>query len=143
MKVLVIQGAGMEMRGRTQVDIFGPMTLDQINERVHENATELGVNVTIFHSNSEGEVVDALFAAADDGTDAAIINTASFMESTGPLRAAISQVSFPVIEIHMTNPVARGVMSTVLPRCQGSVTGFGLDSYYVALVGLRRLLSPG
>ena len=59
-KVLVIQGAGMNMRGKAQVEIFGTTTLDQINEQIMAFAEGLGVDVELFHSNIEGEVVNAL-----------------------------------------------------------------------------------
>ena len=73
-KVLVIQGAGMNMRGKAQVEIFGPDTLDQINEQVNGYAEGLGLDVEFFHSNIEGEVVNALYDAHEKGIDAALIN---------------------------------------------------------------------
>ena len=69
-RVLVIHGAGMNMRGKVQVDIFGPMTLPDYDERIRGYAKELGVEVEIFHSNIEGEIVNRLYAANDQGFDA-------------------------------------------------------------------------
>src|SRR2546426_9262761 len=69
-RVLVIHGAGMNMRGKVQVDIFGPMTLPEYDERIRGYAKELGVEVEIFHSNIEGEVVNRLYTANDQGFDA-------------------------------------------------------------------------
>ena len=60
-KVLVIHGAGMNMRGKVQLDIFGPMTLPQYDEQIRGYAKELGVDVEIFHSNIEGEIVNRLY----------------------------------------------------------------------------------
>src|ERR1044071_5434704 len=71
-RVLVIHGAGMNMRGKVQVDIFGPMTLPEYDERIRGYAKELGVEVEIFHSNIEGEIVKRLYAANARGVDAAI-----------------------------------------------------------------------
>ena len=62
-KVLVIQGAGMNMRGKSQLDIFGPTTLDQINEQILGYAEGLGIDVELYHSNIEGEVVNAIYDA--------------------------------------------------------------------------------
>jgi 3-dehydroquinate dehydratase-2 len=140
MKVLVIQGAGMNMRGKVDLNIFGPMTLEQLNEQIRGYAAALGVDVEIFHSNIEGEVVNALYAAHDGDVDAALINPAGYGRTTGPLPAAIGQVRFPVIEVHVSNPVARGSVSTILPNCRGSVTGFGAYSYYLALAGLKEIV---
>ena len=64
-RVLVIHGAGMNMRGKVQVDIFGPMTLPEYDERIRGYAKELGVEVEIFHSNIEGEIVNRLYTAND------------------------------------------------------------------------------
>ena len=75
-RVLVIQGAGMNMRGKSQVEIFGPDTLDQINEQIRGYAEGLGLDVEIVHSNIEGEVVNALYDAHERGIDAALINPA-------------------------------------------------------------------
>ena len=66
-KVLVIQGAGMNMRGKSQVEIFGTDTLEQINEQIKGYAEGLGVDVELFHSNVEGEVVNALYDAHERG----------------------------------------------------------------------------
>ena len=67
MKILVVQGAGMNMRGKTQTEIFGTMTLDQYNQHITQYAAELDIEVEIFHSNVEGEVINRLYAANDQG----------------------------------------------------------------------------
>ena len=136
-KVLVIQGAGMNMRGKVQVETFGPMTLDEINEQIRAYAESLGIAVHIVHSNIEGEVVNALYAAHEDGYDACLINPAGYTTSTGPLRGAIQQVPMPVIEVHASNPTARGTVSAVLPVSKGCVYGFGVYGYYLALEAVR------
>ncbi|MSQ21694.1 MAG: type II 3-dehydroquinate dehydratase [Dehalococcoidia bacterium] len=136
-KVLVIQGAGMNMRGKAQVEIFGTATLEQINKDIEGYAKQLGVEVEFFHSNIEGEVCNALYAAHDRGVDAVIVNPAGFTTGTGPLRGAITQVSYPVIEVHATNPTARGTISAVLPVCKGCVYGFGVFGYYLALEAVK------
>ena len=142
-KILVIQGAGMNMRGRAQIEIFGTTTLDEINDAVRRYAGELGVEVEIFHSNIEGEVVNALYAAHDGDVDAAVINPSGYTTGTGPLLTAITQVRFPVIEVHASNPSARGVVSKVQPACRGLVYGFGVFGYYLALRGAKELAEAG
>ena len=138
-KVLVIQGAGMNMRGKSQLDIFGPTTLDQINEQILGYAEGLGIDVELYHSNIEGEVVNAIYDAHDRQIDAAVINPAGYTTTTGPLRAAITQVGFPFIEVHASNPSARGTVSNVLPVCKGSVYGFGVYGYYLALEAVKHM----
>ena len=136
-KVLVIQGAGMNMRGKAQIEVFGTTTLDQINEQVRGFAEGLGLDLEIFHSNIEGEVVNALYAAHDGDVDAALINPAGYTTGMGPLRAAIAQVRFPVYEVHASNPTSRGTVSAVQPVCKGSVYGFGVYGYYLALEAIK------
>ena len=138
-KVLVIQGAGMNMRGKSQLDIFGPTTLDQINEQILGYAEGLGIDVELYHSNIEGEVVNAIYDAHERQIDAAVINPAGYPPATGPLRAAITQVGFPFIEVHASNPTARGTVSNVLPVCKGSVYGFGVYGYYLALEAVKHM----
>ena len=138
-KVLVIQGAGMNMRGKSQVEIFGPMTLEEMNEQILAYAEGLGIEVELFHSNIEGEVVNALYDAHDRGFDAALINPAGYTTGAGPLRGAITQVGYPVIEVHASNPTARGTVSNILPVCKGSVYGFGVFGYRLALEAVKQM----
>src|ERR1700730_11962434 len=140
-KVLIIQGAGMNMRGKVDVEIFGPMTLEQLNDTIRGYAANLGAVVEFCQSNIEGEVVNALYDAHERDVDAALINPAGYMRPTGPLPTAIGQVRFPVIEVHVSNPVARGLASTTLPMCKGSVTGFGPFSYSLALAAAKELVN--
>jgi 3-dehydroquinate dehydratase-2 len=137
MKALVIQGAGMNMRGKVQTEIFGTMTLDDYNQHIRRFAQELDIDVEIFHSNIEGEVINRLYAANDEGFDAALFNPAGFSRGYPALIAAISQVRFPVVEVHISNPVRRGPVSDVAGVSLGMVAGFGVLGYYLALRGLR------
>ena len=138
-KVLVIQGAGMNMRGKSQVEIFGPTTLDEMNEQILGYAEGLGIDVELFHSNVEGEVVNALYDAHDRDFDACLINPAGYTTGTGPLRSAITQVKFPVIEVHVSNPTVRGTVSQVLPVSKGAVYGFGIYGYRMALEAVQQM----
>ena len=138
-KFLVIHGAGMNMRGKSQIDVFGPMTLPEYDQHIRRYASELGVEVEIFHSNIEGEVINKLYAAHDGGVDAAIINPAGYTTGHPALAAAIGQVRFPVFELHISNPARRGRVSEIAPACRGVLTGFGIFGYYLALRGVREV----
>ena len=138
-RVLVIHGAGMNMRGKSQIDVFGPMTLPEYDQHIRRYASELGVEVEIFHSNIEGEVINKLYAAHDGGVDAAIINPAGYTTGHPALAAAIGQVRFPVFELHISNPARRGRVSEIAPACRGVLTGFGIFGYYLALRGVREV----
>ncbi|MFO1084819.1 MAG: type II 3-dehydroquinate dehydratase [Reyranellaceae bacterium] len=137
MKILVIHGAGMNMRGKSQVDIFGPMKLPEYDAKIRDFAAELGVEVEIFHSNIEGEVINRLYAAHDEGIAGAIINPAGFTRGYPALVAAIGNVGFPTVEVHISNPARRGTHSDVATSCLGTMAGFGIAGYALALRGLR------
>ena len=139
-KILVIHGAGMNMRGKVQTEIFGTMTLPEYDAHIHAYAAELGVEIDIFHSNIEGEVVNKLYAAHDGNCDAAIFNPAGFSRGYPALTAAIGQMRFPTIEIHISNPMRRGPASDTVAVSRGVVAGFGVAGYYLALRGLRDML---
>ena len=131
-RVLVIHGAGMNMRGKVQVDIFGSMTLPEYDERIRGYAKELGI---------EGEIVNRLYTANDQGFDAAIFNPAAFGTGYPALVAAISQVKFPTIEVHISNPIRRGPASQTAAVSQGVVAGFGIAGYALALRGIRDIVA--
>lgn len=140
-KILIIHGAGMNMRGKVQVDIFGAMTLPEYDAHIRRYAEELGVDIEIFHSNVEGEVVNRFYLAHDQGFDGAIFNPAGFSRGYPALVAAIGQVRFPTIEVHISNPVRRGPVSETATVSRGMVTGFGVEGYYLAIRGLRELVT--
>src|SRR6201998_4478230 len=96
-KILIIHGARINMRGKVQNDLFGKMTLPEYDEKIRGFASELGVDIEIFHSNIEGEVINKLYEANDRGFDAALCNPAAFGMGYPALVAAISQVPFPTI----------------------------------------------
>jgi 3-dehydroquinate dehydratase-2 len=137
MKILVIHGAGMNMRGKVQVEVFGPMTLPQYDERIRNYAGELGVDVDIFHSNIEGEVINRLYDAHERDIDGAIINPAGYTTGHPALVAAIAQVKFPTIELHVSNPARRGATSDIARVTRGSIVGFGVFGYYLAMKALQ------
>jgi len=141
-KFLVIHGAGMNMRGKAQIEVFGPMTLPQYDEQIRKYAQELGVELDIFASNIEGEVVNKIYAAHDAGIAGCIINPAGFSVGYGALNSAITQVKFPTIEVHISNPALRGRISDVGRHTRGVITGFGIFGYYMALRGLIETAKP-
>jgi 3-dehydroquinate dehydratase-2 len=141
-KILVIHGAGMDMRGKAQVEVFGKMTLPEYDAAIRRYAEGLGVEVEIFHSNVEGEVINRLYAAHDDtGIDAAIINPSGFTRGYPALVAAIAGVRFPTIEVHISNPARRGLQSDVATASRGGVIGFGIVGYELAMRGLKEIVA--
>lgn len=141
-KILIIHGAGMNMRGKALTEIFGTLTLPEYDSAIRGYADGLGVGVQIFHSNIEGEVINRLYAAHDDATiDAAIINPDGFTRGYPALVGAIGRVRFPTIEVHISNPARRGTQSDIATASRGGITGFGVVGYDLAMRGLLQILA--
>lgn len=140
-KVLVLHGAGMNMRGKVQTEIFGPMKLPEYDKRIRAYAKELDIAVEIFHSNIEGEVINKVYEAEEKGVAAAIFNPAGFGTGYPALVAALSQVRYPVIEVHISNPIRRGPASDTAKVSRSIVAGFGVAGYSLALRGINEILA--
>lgn len=138
-KFLVIHGAGMNMRGKAQIEVFGPMTLPEYDTQLRKYAEQLSVELDIFHSNSEGAVVDRIYGAHGTGLGGCIINPAGFSVGYGALNSAITQVDFPTVEVHISNPAVRGRISDVGRHTKAVITGFGIFGYSLAMQGLLEL----
>lgn len=141
LKILIVHGAGMNMRGKAQLEVFGPMTLPQYDEQIRKYASELGVEADIFHSNIEGEVINKFYEAHNREVDAAIINPAGYTTGHPALMAAIAQVRFPTIELHISNPARRDRESEIARVSRGVITGFGIFGYHLALRGIKEMLA--
>jgi 3-dehydroquinate dehydratase II len=139
-KVLVIHGLGMNMRGKVQTDVYGKMTLPEYDAAIRDEATGLGLEVEIFHSNIEGEIVNKIYDASESGVAGAVINPAGFTTGYRGLAVAIDQVGYPVVEVHVSNLVRRGLNSDVTKVATATVTGFGIAGYRLALRGLASLI---
>jgi 3-dehydroquinate dehydratase-2 len=140
LKILVLHGNGMEMRGKTQIEIFGPMTLPEYDEHIRRYALDLSVEVEIFHSNIEKEVIQKLADAPALGFHAAILNPGGYSKGYPALVAAVSRAPFPTIEVHISNPARRGIISDFGAVARGVVAGFGVSGYYIALKGLKEIV---
>lgn len=136
MKILVIHGPNLNLLGKREPDVYGSFTLDEVNRRLSLLAQELGVEVSFFQSNHEGELVQKVQDAA--GIYAAIvINPGGYTHTSIALRDAFSSTGIPTVETHISNIYRREEFrkhSYISGVAVGQITGFGLDSY---LLGLR------
>ncbi len=133
--ILVIHGPNLNLLGRREIDIYGKVTLAEINEAVKQKARELDCQVKIKQSNSEGEVV-SFIGEAKDWADALIINPAAYTHTSVAIRDAILAVGIPAVEVHLSNIYQREGFrqkSLVAGVCRGQIAGFGLQSYILAL----------
>lgn len=136
-QVLIINGPNMNMLGQREPEKYGFDTLDEINEKIAEEATELEIECDFIQSNYEGEIV-ALIHNSED-YEAIVLNAAAYTHYSIAIRDAISSVSIPVVEIHMSNIYGREEFrqhSVLTPVCVGSIVGFGWKGYVLALSAL-------
>jgi len=137
-RILVINGPNLNMTGIRERSVYGKQTLRDINDRIAEQAEELGVEVEFFQSNYEGALIDQLHGA--HGTcDGVILNAGAFTHYSYALRDAIAAIDVPVVEVHISNVHAREEFrktSLIAPVCVGSIAGFGVRSYLLALLAL-------
>ena len=137
-RVLVLHGPNLNLLGTRQPDIYGRLTLADINGRLATAAQARGAEVRTFQSNSEGALVDALHDARE-WADGVILNAGAFTHYSYALSDAIAGIGIPVIEVHLSNIHAREDWrhrSVIAPVVIGSVGGFGWRSYLLALDGL-------
>lgn len=135
-KILVLHGPNLNMLGIRQPDIYGHMTLDEIDDSLRSLAAELGVTVDMFQSNHEGELVTWVQEALTKGYDAIVLNPAAYTHSSIALRDALSATGIPVVEVHLSNIHRREEFrrrSLIAEVAVGQIAGFGADSYLLAL----------
>ncbi len=139
MKILVIHGPNLDKLGQREIDVYGKVTLEQINSAMKKLGQELKVEVEAFQSAGEGEIVDRIGSAAQ--TYAAIVmNPAAYTHYSVAIRDAVAASQVPVVEVHLSNIYSREEFrhkSVIAPVAQGQIAGFGLNSY---LLGLRAVV---
>lgn len=134
-KILVLNGPNLNLLGTREPEIYGALTLADINERLRRRAEEAGHTIEFMQSNHEGVLVDAIQVAR--GTvDYIILNAAAFTHYSIAIRDAIAAVEVPVIEVHLSNIHRREEFrhkSVIAPVVLGQIAGLGAESYMAAL----------
>ncbi len=142
-KILLIHGPNLNMLGKREPEVYGTLTLDEINLRIERIAEENGAELRIIQSNGEGALIDAIQEAAD-WADGIVINPGAYTHYSHAIRDALSAVRLPAIEVHLSNIYAREGFrnhSVISPVVLGCIAGLGWRSYgcaVEALIGLLR-----
>lgn len=140
--IFVLNGPNLNLLGSREPDVYGSDTLDDIAAALSERAAELGLAIELRQSNHEGHLVDWLHEAAASGARAVLINPGALTHSSIALLDAVQAISVPVIEVHLSNPAAREDFrrtSYIARAVRGTVSGFGKQSYLLALDAVARL----
>jgi 3-dehydroquinate dehydratase II len=143
MKILIINGPNLNLLGKREPEVYGSITLDDINKRVAALAAELGVEVSFFQSNHEGELVQKIQDAMDV-YQAIVINPGAYTHTSIALRDAISSAGIPTVETHISNIYKREDFrkrSYIAGVAAGQISGFGPESYLLALRAAAALSS--
>jgi len=142
MKILLINGANLNMLGTREPEKYGAKSLKDIETMVIERGKELGAEVDTYQSNIEGEIVDKIQQARGK-YDGILINAGGYTHTSVVIRDAIAAVQIPTVEIHMTNIHSREEFrhtSLLSGVCKAIIAGFGDQSYILALEGLIKIL---
>jgi 3-dehydroquinate dehydratase II len=143
MKILILHGPNLNLLGTREPEIYGSLTLTDINAKLVELAAEYQTELVCKQSNHEGDLVDAL-QDARSWADGVVFNPGAYTHTSIALRDAISAIGIPVVEIHLSNVYAREEfrhVSMISAVCKGKVVGFGWRSYTLGLRALIEILS--
>ena len=141
-KILVIHGPNLNLLGKRETDIYGNQKLDDINASIRKEAEKGGHDVDFFQSNEEGLIVNKIQEAQN--YDVLIINPAAFTHYSIALRDAIAAINTPTIEVHLSNIFSREEFrhkSVISPVAKGVISGFGSQSYLLALKAVDNILT--
>jgi len=141
-KVLVLNGPNLDMLGKRETNFYGSKSYEELQKLIEEFANDLGIEVEIKQSNDEATMIAWLHDAAKLNLPV-IINPAAFTHYSYAIRDAIVMVESPKIEVHLSNPLAREEFrhtSVVSGVVNGTISGFGVNSYRLALEAIRDLL---
>lgn len=143
--ILVIHGPNLNLLGQREPNVYGKLTLDEVNDKLILKAQKLDIRLEFLQSNHEGAIVDAIQQA--EGCFAGIvINAAAFTHYSIAIRDALAAVSVPAIEVHLSNIYKREEFrhhSVIAPVVHGQISGFGADSYLLALEAIAGILGRG
>lgn len=144
MNFYIINGPNLNFLGIREPEIYGTMTLEELNEKIEDFALENGHTVQFFQSNHEGEIIDNIQKAHQAKADGIIINPAAYTHYSYAIHDALKGATPPAIEVHLSNIHTREAFrkdSVTAPACVGQIAGFGAAGYNLAISGLEQLLS--
>ena len=143
MNILLIHGPNLHLLGQRQPEIYGSQRLADIDQHLMEVATQRNVNLKIFQSNHEGEIVTTI-GQHIDWADGILINPAAYTHTSVAIRDALATIGLPVIELHLSNVHGRESFrhhSYIAPIAMGTIAGFGAFSYDLAIEAMIQHLN--
>ena len=138
MKLLIVNGPNLNWLGRREPNVYGSGTMDECLEALRRRYPD--DEIDYYQSNIEGELIDRLQRASDEGVEGIALNAGAYTHTSLALADCIRSLDCPVVELHITNVHRREEIrhrSLLAPACRGIVCGFGMDSYRLALEALK------
>ncbi|GAB4111990.1 MAG: type II 3-dehydroquinate dehydratase [Candidatus Caldatribacteriota bacterium] len=143
LKIGIINGPNLNMLGKRDKNIYGDLTLEEINQKIMDFAKEEDMEVIIKQSNSEGDIIDTIQHLSNQ-VDGLIINPGAYTHYSYAIADALRDCPIPTIEVHLSNIYSRESFrrkSVTAPACTEQIAGFGYKSYLIALYALKDLIS--
>lgn len=140
MKIFVINGPNLNFLGKREPEIYGKLTLSEIETSISNLAKELNIEVSFGQTNHEGQIIDWLQECHNNNYDGVILNAGAYTHTSIAIHDAIKSIKVPVIEVHMSNVHAREEFrhkSFISPVSKGQIVGFGKESYLLALQSFK------
>lgn len=137
MKIQIINGPNLNLIGKREMDLYGTTSFEEYLKILRELYQDFTIDY--MQSNQEGEIIDKL-QATGKGYDGIVINAGGYTHTSVAIADAIGSLKTPVVEVHITNILSREEfrhVSLLAPKCKGTIMGFGLDSYRLAIESLR------
>jgi 3-dehydroquinate dehydratase II len=138
-EVLILHGPNLNLLGKREPEIYGKLSLEEIDRRLAGAAQEIGLITRSMQFNSEGELANALQSAVE-WASGVVFNPGGYSHTSVVLRDTVAAIELPVIEVHLSNVQAREEFrqrSLIAPACVGVIAGFGWRSYLLALHALK------
>jgi 3-dehydroquinate dehydratase-2 len=142
-RIEVMHGVNLDQLGRRDPQLYGTLTLLELQQRIEAHARELDLATSFFATNHEGEFVERLHALRDDGTDAILLNPGAWTHYAWAIRDALEIAALPAVEIHLSDVQQREPwrrVSVIGDLCLATISGRGADGYRDALVAVRERL---
>lgn len=139
--ILLLQGPNLNWLGKREPELYGKVSAAELDDMLRKHAEKNDYKLTIFYTNSEGAALDRLYQAVEEGVDGLVMNPGGWSHAGHSLRYCLQGINLPYVEVHIRNQYKMKVVSTLADLAVGAVQGFGIDSYFLGIDAMLRVLA--